>query len=235
MPLRRQCQSRYHLANKSIDYTLHAAEVMPPGTCDREPRRVNLDRAGSRPPLPNDPFERQPCVTRPVPLHIRATPSRCHPRPLSWRDVSIALGLVGHQRDPAIADYLDRRQHLVRGRALLANCNGTLLQALDALRSAHLSDFFSDLRELRSILGFDLLDISLHQLRRRSAEREYKIGFYALLDQRLPRLINDVEPLRSPFPSPAVMSNATFTSVKPASADLSSAGKETLAELFSGI
>jgi hypothetical protein len=55
-------------------------------------------------------------------------------------------------------------------------------------------DLRSDPRELGAILGLHFLDICLHKLRRRASERENEVGLYTLIDERLPGLINYVEP-----------------------------------------
>src|SRR5215471_4473627 len=113
--------------------------------------------------------------------------------------VRIAFPLVGQERDPAVADHFDRGKHLIRCRPLLPDRDRTLLQRLNPLRCAHLLDLQSNLRELEAVLGLHFLDVCLHKLRRGPSESENEVGLHSLFDERLPRLINYVEPAQETF------------------------------------
>src|SRR5438094_7733657 len=112
----------------------------------------------------------------------------------SGREVGVTLRLVRHERDPGVTDDLHRRHDVFGPRALLADRDGALLEVVDPLGAAHLGQLRSDLRRALAVFGLYLRLVGLGKARGRATEGEHEMRRHALLDERLARLVDDVQP-----------------------------------------
>src|SRR5208283_123082 len=101
---------------------------------------------------------------------------------ISGGDVSVAFGLISHERNECVADDADFRQDEFGLRSLLPSRNGALFESVDPRSPAQFLYPGGDLCGQGAVFWLDLVLVCLHQLRCRSAECEDEMRSYSLLD-----------------------------------------------------